>query len=121
HIENEKVDEQQIYCDRSQIKQVLINIIKNAIEATNKSGTIRIVKSVEHSDIAIDVIDEGPGIPDELIHKIGEPFFTTKQSGTGLGLMISKQILEQHGGRMDIMQNVEKGSLFRLILPKSEK
>jgi len=106
------------YCDRSQIKQVLINIIKNAIEATDKVGIIKIeVQSTIQGDIEIDIIDEGPGISKDIIDKVGEPFFTTKKSGTGLGLMITKQILEQQDGKIFIVKSNETGSTFRIVLP----
>lgn len=106
-----------VYCDRSQIKQVLINIVKNAIEAMASSGTIQINVSTDGKYVLTDVVDQGPGIPEEVIHKLGEPFFTTKESGTGLGLMITKQIMEQHEGKLEILQNADKGSTFRIILP----
>lgn len=106
------------YCNRSQIKQVLVNIIKNAIEATKKIGIIKIeVHSNSEENLEIDISDEGPGISEEIIDRIGEPFFTTKKSGTGLGLMITKQILEQQGGRLFIAKSNENGSTFRIILP----
>lgn len=103
-----------IYCDKSQIKQVLINLIKNAIEAMDHPGTITITNETKESFVEINIIDEGEGIPQEVIHKLGEPFFTTKQHGTGLGLMITKQILTKHHATMDILQNKEKGSTFSL-------
>lgn len=111
-------NDQLIFCDKSQIKQVLINIIKNAIEAMDEPGKIK-VTIVEYDDnIKIDISDEGPGIDEEVIHKLGEPFFTTKQQGTGLGLMITKQLLERHNAQLQILQNEEKGSTFRIIFPK---
>ncbi|SFA75573.1 two-component system, sporulation sensor kinase A [Lentibacillus halodurans] len=109
---------QNVKCDRSQIKQVFINILKNAIEAMEKPGYIKVNDYIHHNEILIDIIDEGPGIPEEVIHKLGEPFFTTKQNGTGPGLMITRQILERHGGRLEILQNEDTGSTFRVILPK---
>src|SRR5699024_5593065 len=109
---------QDVSCDRSQIKQVFINIVKNAIEAMDDSGSIKIKTHLREKEILIDVIDEGPGIPEEVIHKLGEPFFTTKQNGTGLGLMITQQILERHEGKLEIMQNGDIGTTFRVILPK---
>lgn len=109
-----------VYCDGSQIKQVLINIVKNAIEATPSSGTVEIVFRTKGGYIEIDIIDEGPGIPESVIDKICEPFYTTKQGGTGLGLMITKQIIEKHDGQLDIFQNNDKGSTFRIILPEHE-
>lgn len=123
HLKNIKIEwpidkELYIYCDRSQIKQVLINILKNAIEATDDIGTIKIeVRSINRRDIEIDIIDEGPGISEDIIDKIGEPFFTTKRSGTGLGLMVTKQILGQQGGQLFIAKSNGNGTTFRIVLP----
>ncbi|MGM8365049.1 ATP-binding protein [Virgibacillus sp. W0181] len=111
-------DSYDVYCDRSQIKQVLINLVKNGIEASNSNGKITICVKGYGPHIAIDIIDEGIGIPDELINKLGQPFFTTKDNGTGLGLMITKQILQCHEGDLKIIKNKDKGSTFRIILPK---
>ncbi|RKQ17411.1 PAS domain S-box protein [Oceanobacillus bengalensis] len=110
-----------IFCDKSQIKQVLINLMKNAIEAMNEAGFITLHVHDTDAEVEILVCDEGPGIPHEIINKLGEPFFTTKQSGTGLGIMISKQILESHHGRMEIMNNEGKGTTFKLVFPKYYK
>lgn len=108
-----------VYCNRSQIKQVFINIIKNAIESMEKSGVITIkVRLTAHKMIEIDILDQGPGIPQGMMKKVGEPFFTTKESGTGLGLMISKQILENQHGRLRIVKSNESGSTFRITFPE---
>ncbi|WP_182199246.1 ATP-binding protein [Paraliobacillus salinarum] len=106
-----------ILCDRSQIKQVFINLIKNAIEAMSKDGSIiiEVLSSEEHCYIKI--IDQGPGIPRHLIHKINEPFFTTKKDGTGLGLMISNKIIKNHEGTIDIQTIKGNGSVFSICLP----
>ena len=103
-----------IYCDKSQVKQVLINLVKNAIEAMDEPGNIIITNETNDSFVEINIIDEGEGISEEIIHKLGEPFFTTKQHGTGLGLMITKQILRRHNATMEILQNKNKGSTFKL-------
>lgn len=104
-----------LYCDKSQIKQVLINLIKNAIEAMDEPGTIIVKLKFQNNQTVIDVVDEGVGFPEELIHKLSEPFFTTKQSGTGLGLMITGEILNRHDAKLVIMNNKDKGSTFRLV------
>lgn len=101
-----------VYCNQSQIKQAFINLLKNAIEATDKDGKILVFPFKSDDDILIKIIDEGSGVPEEIIHKLGEPFFTTKQNGTGLGLMITKQILERHNGELHITKNKDKGSSF---------
>lgn len=117
-IKWEAAEDHAIYCDRSQIKQVLINLVKNAIEAMPDSGEVKLILGIQKEQIVIDVTDQGPGIPEEVIHKLGEPFFTTKKSGTGLGIMITTQILDKHGGKLEIMQNEWKGSTFRIFLPE---
>jgi len=116
-IKMKQISSQNVNCDRSQIKQVFINILKNAIEAMDAPGCIKISSQLQKQGMAIDISDEGPGIPEEIIHKLGEPFFTTKQNGTGLGLMITRQILERHEGKLEILQNEETGSTFKVILP----
>ncbi|MDC3415018.1 ATP-binding protein [Aquibacillus sp. 3ASR75-11] len=110
-----------VYCDRLQIKQVFINLIKNAVEEMQESGgKIQIIADATASICTIDIVDEGPGIPNNIIDKLKEPFFTTKKHGTGLGLMITSQILEKHDGNLEILQNQGKGSTFRVILPLHE-
>ncbi|CDQ39908.1 sporulation kinase C [Virgibacillus kapii] len=108
---------EQIFCDRSQVKQVLINLVKNAIEAMDDGGKIRLITHSTDTHVEINIVDEGPGIPEEIIHKLGEPFFTTKQSGTGLGIMITKQILERHHAFLEIKANEQMGSTFRILFP----
>lgn len=106
-----------VYADKSQIKQVFINLIKNAIEAMTESGNIYIKVQVSGEFSLISVIDEGPGIPKHLIHQVKEPFFTTKKEGTGLGLMITTKIIENHNGIFSIIPNQGKGTTFSIKLP----
>ncbi|WP_337019469.1 ATP-binding protein [Oceanobacillus massiliensis] len=109
----------EILCDRSQIKQVLINLVKNAIEAMNSGGRITLSVCSFDDRVEILVADEGEGIPEEILHKLGEPFFTTKQSGTGLGLVITKQILDAHDATLNIQSNSLKGTTFQLAFPQT--
>ncbi|MHC0036287.1 PAS domain S-box protein [Pseudoneobacillus sp. C159] len=103
--------------DENQLKQVFINILKNAIEAMPKGGKITVeVKEFEYKKVKIQFIDCGIGIPKRLLDRIGEPFFTTKQGGTGLGLMISKEIIENHNGSFSI-QSGENGTTVEIALP----
>lgn len=106
-----------VYADRSQMKQVFINLIKNAIEAMHEPGQIKIKVQLEGEFCLISVIDEGPGIPMHLINQIKEPFFTTKKDGTGLGLMITTRIIDNHNGLFKIIPNKEKGTTFEIKLP----
>lgn len=106
-----------VYADRSQMKQAFINLIKNAIEAMYEPGQIKIKVQLEDEFCLISVIDEGPGIPMHLINQIKEPFFTTKKDGTGLGLMITTRIIDNHNGLFKIIPNEEKGTTFEIKLP----
>ncbi|GAA5415204.1 sporulation kinase A [Paraliobacillus ryukyuensis] len=106
-----------LLCDRTQIKQVLINLVKNAIEAMPNGGNISIDATTNEDWCYVSIIDQGTGIPEYLIHKINEPFFTTKPDGTGLGLMISNKIIENHQGKLSIESTELEGSTFTIQLP----
>lgn len=107
----------EIRCDKNQIKQVFINFLKNAIEAMPDGGTITIeIKKLSTNKVKIFFKDTGTGIPHEILKRIGEPFFTTKENGTGLGIMISKQIIENHHGSVHFWSD-EKGTIIEVILP----
>ncbi|MFD1066191.1 ATP-binding protein [Oceanobacillus locisalsi] len=119
-IQLQSSTEASILCDRSQIKQVLINLVKNAIEAMEQSGKIIVeAEEIEHK-VKLSVIDEGCGLPEDAVHRLGEPFFTTKSSGTGLGLLITKKILSNHDADLHMYNNVSKGSTFEIIFPKAD-
>ena len=114
--------------DAGQIRQALLNLIRNAAEAMPKGGTVTIgVKAISNSAIrnpqsaiAIEVKDTGVGIPAENLGKIFEPFFTTKEGGTGLGLAIARQIAEDHGGSLICESTPGRGTMFRLDLPVAD-
>lgn len=110
---------EKIYCNPSQIKQVLINLVKNAIEAMETAGEINIYVDRKDDEIHIYVRDEGVGISTEDANKLEELFFTTKEEGTGLGLNITKKILNAHKGSLRFSRNFDKGSTFEVILPKN--
>lgn len=109
-------DDIYIDCDDTKIKQVIINIVKNAIEVmTNGTITIEVMKV--NNKAVLTITDEGPGIPKELLQKIGQPFFTTKKEGTGLGLIISFNIIKNHGGTVNINSEEGEGTTFEITLP----
>ena len=101
--------------DADKLEVVLDNIITNAVEAINEKGKIDIRVKDNSNEIAIEIEDSGDGVPDELLSKIFEPLFTTKQRGTGLGLASCKRIIEQHGGSISVKT---KPSMFIIKLPK---
>lgn len=104
-------------CDENQLKQVFINLLKNALEAMPQGGKIRIeVDGREEGKILIRIIDQGCGIPKANLEKLGQPFFTTKENGTGLGLMISMQIIENHHGTITFSSN-QHGTTIDICLP----
>jgi two-component system NtrC family sensor kinase len=108
-----------IASDQSQLQQVFLNLINNAIDAIGKDGKIEIVSRKTDSFIEIDIKDNGPGIPKSQQKRIFDPFFTTKQSGkgTGLGLSISYNIIEKLGGKIDFVSHEGKGTTFTVKLP----
>jgi PAS domain S-box-containing protein len=112
----------QIKCEQNQLKQVFINLLKNAIEAMPKGGNITVEVQVTNDGMVnICIIDEGEGIEEEQIPKVGEPFFSTKENGTGLGLMVSYRIIENHGGTMRISSQLNKGTTIEIKLPISTR
>jgi two-component system, sporulation sensor kinase A len=111
---------QTLICDENQLKQVFINFLKNAIEAMPNGGKICLnVKSEEHDTLKIQIIDQGSGISKEYLDRIGQPFFTTKENGTGLGFMISMKIIENHKGKIKI-DSSENGTTIEVTLPPSQ-
>ncbi|MFJ7747418.1 PAS domain S-box protein [Peribacillus sp. NPDC097295] len=110
-------DEIHVHCDENRLKQVLLNFIKNGMEAMPKGGEIRIIIELKDEKVHIAIIDTGVGIPPDQLRKLGEPFFTTKKSGNGLGLMVSFKIIESHQGRVFVESEVSKGTVFNIVLP----
>jgi two-component system sensor histidine kinase HydH len=107
----------EIECDTEQLKQVLLNLLINAIEASPPETTIRIRAAVVNGVLAMEVQDQGGGISEEHLDHIFDPFFTTKPKGTGLGLAISSMIVAQHGGSLGFRKNPGCGATFRVELP----
>jgi signal transduction histidine kinase len=115
-----------IFVDGVQIQQVVLNLIRNAIEAIEEAGIatslIKIgVSGTAENEIAVSVTDYGPGIgPDDAKH-IFEPFYSTKGGGLGVGLSISRAIIEAHGGHISLAPNVDSGCVFQFTLPTSHE
>lgn len=108
-----------IYGDYNRITQVFINIIKNAIEATENKIEKKIIIKVEiiNEEIKINIIDNGEGFTKEQLLRLGEPFFTTKQNGTGLGISLSQEIIKAHNGIIKYNSEVNKGTTVSIIIP----
>lgn len=107
-----------IHADANQLKQVFINVIKNAIEAMPDGGRVTIaIRSNVPDSVCLTIRDEGIGMTDSIIGKIGQPFITTKEKGTGLGLMISSRIIEAHHGTLHIVSRHGEGTEVQITLP----
>ena len=108
-----------IYGDYNRLNQVLLNIIKNSIEAKdkNKDSYIKIYTETKNKKIKIYIEDNGIGIKKENINRISEPFFTTKQNGTGLGILLSKEIIKAHKGNIEYISEENIGTTVIITLP----
>lgn len=102
--------------DLELMKSCLFNIITNAIQAMPTGGSLTLSTEKDSSKIILKVTDTGSGIPPENIDRIFEPFFTTKSNGLGLGLAITKRIIEEHGGKIDFQSEINKGSTATIML-----
>jgi signal transduction histidine kinase len=118
-----------IRVDPNQLKQVLINLVRNAAESIVSPGTITLrvregtamVQNKRQPCVFIEVEDTGTGIPAELHQRLFDPFFTTKQTGTGLGLSIAARIIERHGGVLKFQTRLKQGTIFSILLPVARK
>ncbi|HYD11466.1 MAG TPA: PAS domain S-box protein [Allosphingosinicella sp.] len=113
-----------VLADRVQIQQVVLNLIRNAIDAMEESATRRLTIAVRRAapDLAeIEVADTGPGISPEIADQLFQPFVTTKRTGMGVGLSISRTIVEAHGGRLRADSNPDGGATFSFTLPMAER
>ncbi|WP_182480623.1 EAL domain-containing protein [Peribacillus asahii] len=107
----------QVLCDMNQIKQVFINIIKNSIEAIPNGGFVKIEGYVEDGNLLMKIIDNGIGLNKERIKRLGEPYYSNKEKGTGLGLMLCYKIVRQHNGSIIVRSKENHGTTVEVRLP----
>jgi two-component system, sporulation sensor kinase E len=107
--------------DRDQMKQAFYNVIKNSLEAMQRHGTLRIQTDMDDTHVLIRFVDTGHGMSAENLSRVFEPYFTTKPSGTGLGLLIVRRIVREHGGELSIESGQGKGLTLTIRLPYIEK
>lgn len=107
----------QIECDENRLKQVFLNFIKNGIEAMPNGGELHVKTMIHDNNVQISIQDTGVGIPKEKLKQLGEPFYTTKKNGNGLGLMVSFKIIENHNGKVFVESEPNKGTTFNILLP----
>lgn len=114
----EQMDDLKMVGDRLKVKQILMNIIKNGIEATPEGGTVTLSAYLESQEVVIHIADTGVGMGREQLRMLGNPFFSTKSSGTGLGLMASYRMAAEMNGRIEASSEIGKGTEFKVIFPK---
>ncbi len=121
-INKEFGEPMEMYVDPSRIKDALLNILKNAVQAIGNNGTVTIRIYKKHDACVFEIRDTGPGISEEDLPFIFDPFYTTKKFGTGLGLTITHRIIEEHEGSIAVESKKGAGSVFRVLIPlKKEK
>ncbi|QDT50560.1 hybrid sensor histidine kinase/response regulator [Symmachiella dynata] len=115
----------QIRVDTVQIQQVIVNLVQNALESMvdmePPERIVRVITTSNSDNVSVDISDCGRGIPHELSEKLFEPHFTTKSQGLGMGLTISRRIIEDHDGQLTCSANPKHGSTFRFSLPRGEQ
>ena len=104
--------------DVFRIKEVIVNLVMNAIEASPVGAVVTLYTSADQNRVNIDIVDNGSGLSPTLKTQIFDPFFTTKKEGTGLGLAIVKKIVDAHKGSLELVNNSPKGLIFRIKLPR---
>jgi signal transduction histidine kinase len=116
-------DQRALWADPNQIRQVLINLLNNAIHATNQDGVITVRLQSADTGVTLDIIDSGTGIPKENLDRIFEPFFSTKApgEGTGLGLFVSRDIVKKFGGQITVKSQLGEGTCFRIYIPNQDR
>jgi two-component system, sporulation sensor kinase E len=108
-------------CDAEQMKQVFVNLIRNAMQAMSRGGELTVETGTSAEAVFASISDTGSGIPEEKLNQLFQPFYTTKKKGTGLGLMIVQRIVREHAGRIDVESKPGKGTTFRVWLPLHER
>ena len=103
--------------DVNQLKRVIVNIVLNSIEAISDHGTLQVSTTSRTGRVQIAVRDDGEGVREEDLPRVFDPYFTTKSSGSGLGLPLSKMIIEQHEGTILIESRLGEGSVVTVSLP----
>lgn len=113
------VDDLKVLCDAGALEQVFLNLLLNAAQSLEPGGRARVTVDGGASEAEVRVIDNGRGIPPDMIDRIFDPFFTTRSEGTGLGLSVARQIVTAHNGSITAERNPEGGAIFRVRLPLS--
>lgn len=107
--------------DPGQMKQVLVNLMRNAMQAMSRGGLLRIQTGTAGEEVWVSLADTGGGIPQDQLNRLFKPYYTTKKKGSGLGLMIVQRIVRAHGGRIELDSRLGQGTTLRVALPMRER
>ena len=107
--------------DKRYMKQALLNLVKNAVAAMPKGGTLHLSIRAVNDELKLAVGDTGSGIPEDKLGKLFEPYYKTKENGTGLGLTLTYKIIKEHGGDVTVQSRQGQGSTFTITIPIPQK
>ena len=117
HVVDSTKKQPALRLDADKMRRVFVNLISNAVDAMSKGGTLRIASRRSDGNLDITFIDTGTGMTRETLENLWRPLFTTKAKGMGVGLAISKRLVEEHGGSISVESKPGKGSTFTVTLP----
>jgi len=109
-----------IHADARQLREALLNLVSNALEATPRGGTVEVLHELDGELVRIAIADSGIGMTAQVAERIGTPFFTTREHGTGLGVVLARAAIVQHGGTLDFAGRPEGGTIARIALPRED-
>jgi PAS domain S-box-containing protein len=110
-----------VMIDRDQLKQAFYNIIKNSVQAMQRGGILRAATGATDDHVWVAFVDSGGGIPADVLARVFDPYFTTKETGSGLGLLVVRRIVREHGGEVDIVNDEGRGVTFTIRLPLKDR
>lgn len=116
-VEIQLEDKLMISANRDKFTQCLMHLCKNGIEAMPNGGKLQIIGTHQNQSVCIDIIDHGVGMTQEEIRRLGTPFYTTRDKGTGLGMMVTYRVIQMIQGKIDVTSEVGKGTCFSLLIP----
>lgn len=115
--EHLEADGSVVAIDGNQMKAAILNLLVNAFDAAGPAGQVAVRTSRDNGEVRIAIRDTGPGIPPEVEARMFDPYFTTKPDGTGLGLALTRTVVEQHGGRIEVDSTPDRGTTMTIVLP----
>jgi signal transduction histidine kinase len=116
-VREHEFEEARARLDDASLKQVWLNLLQNALEASSEGGRIRVRCALEGARARVTIADAGAGIAPDVLARVGEPFFTTRAQGTGLGVHLSRQLVQGAGGTLELASRLGAGTTVQVVLP----